>query len=290
MEKVEIAERPSAQPGPVESSAPSPAPAPTQEPHSASFIFALGQVEPRFPSLAVEKEIVQATGRIDTSGQTDRQALQTVLADRGNRYLARQMCWVFKIEGLETYLLAPRDSADFELLIETVRGGPRPTDVDVVIGVQGPIAPPEMCSGLVIPIVIFDQLYSFDRDELIHEIPRPKDSPEEEFRATATELFNRIMQMADNAGATDEHRALNYLAVRYPNIYAKTVEAHGVESALTAVEARLSRLSGTRKIVDVVFTYTHRRTDVADKYFVRVDVTEEFPFLVTKMSPYYERT
>jgi PatG C-terminal len=96
--------------------------------------------------------------------------------------------------------------------------------------------------------------------------------------------------MADNAGATDEHRALNYLAVRYPNIYAKTVEAHGVESALTAVEARLSRLSGTRKIVDVVFTYTHRRTDVADKYFVRVDVTEEFPFLVTKMSPYYERT
>ena len=26
-----------------------------------------------------------------------------------------------------------------------------------------------------------------------------------------------------------------------------------------------------------------------EKFFVRVDVTEEFPFLVTKMSPYYDR-
>ena len=27
----------------------------------------------------------------------------------------------------------------------------------------------------------------------------------------------------------------------------------------------------------------------AHKYFVRLDVTEQFPFLVTKMSPYYNR-
>lgn len=229
------------------------------------------------------------TGRADTAGQTDRQALQTILADRANRYLARQMCWVFTIEGLETYLLAPRDPADFELLIEAVRPRPHPSDVDVVIGVQGPIAPPEACNGLMVPIVVFDQLYSFDRDELIHQIPRPADSPEEEFRATATELFDRLMQVADNAGATDEHRALNYLAVRYPAIYEKAAEAHGAESALTAVEARRSPLSNSRTIVEVIFSYTHRRTDVTEKYFVRVDVTEEFPFLVTKLSTYYDR-
>lgn len=97
------------------------------------------------------------------------------------------------------------------------------------------------------------------------------------------------MQIADNAGATDEHRALNYLAVRYPAIYATTADAYGRNSSLTAVEARPSRLSGVRKIVDVIFSYTNRNTDVTDKYFVRVDVTEEFPFLVTKLSPYYER-
>lgn len=277
------------QPAPGEPIARSSAPAIPESPLPAPFVFALGQVDPRFSSPAVEKEFAQVTGRADTAGQTDRQALQTILADRANRYLARQMCWVFTIEGLETYLLAPRDPADFELLIEAVRPRPHPSDVDVVIGVQGPIAPPEACNGLMVPIVVFDQLYSFDRDELIHQIPRPADSPEEEFRATATELFDRLMQVADNAGATDEHRALNYLAVRYPAIYEKAAEAHGAESALTAVEARRSPLSNSRTIVEVIFSYTHRRTDVTEKYFVRVDVTEEFPFLVTKLSTYYDR-
>jgi hypothetical protein len=254
-----------------------------------SFVYAIGRVEPRFPSLAVEKEFAQATGRAQTAGQTDREALQSVLAERAGRYLARHMRWVFTIEGLETYILVPRDPADLDSLIEAVRPGPGTWDVDVVIGVRGPIASPELCNGLMVPIVAFDQLYSFDRDELIREIPRPKGHAEEKFRATAEELFDRIGQVADNAGATDEHRALNYLAIRYPAIYARAAEAHAAEFALTGVEVRPSRMSGTRTIMDVIFSYTHRRTDVTEKYFVRVDVTEEFPFLVTKLSPFYDR-
>jgi hypothetical protein len=42
-------------------------------------------------------------------------------------------------------------------------------------------------------------------------------------------------------------------------------------------------------VVDVIFAYTNRNTDVVEKFFTRVDVTEEFPFLVTKLSPYYDR-
>jgi hypothetical protein len=97
------------------------------------------------------------------------------------------------------------------------------------------------------------------------------------------------MQMADNAGATDEHRALNYLAVRYPAIYNTTTDYHTRNYSLSAVEVRPSTLSGTRKVVDAVFSYTNRSTDVIEKQFVRVDVTEEFPFLVSKISPYYDR-
>jgi hypothetical protein len=259
---------------------------------SASYVFALGRVEPRFPSLSLEKEFAQATGRAQTAGLTDRQVTQAVLAQRANRYLARHLCWVLAIEGLETYILVPSDPADVELLVEAVRPLPSPLDVDVVIGVRGPIAPPQMCNGLTVPVVAFDQLYSFDRDALVKAIPRPETIPEEQeeqFRSTAGELFERIMQMADNAGATDEHRALNYLVVRYPAIYAQTADAFGRNASLTAVDVRPSRLSGARNIVDVVFSYTNRQTDVTEKYFVRVDVTEEFPFLVTKMSPFYDR-
>jgi hypothetical protein len=48
-------------------------------------------------------------------------------------------------------------------------------------------------------------------------------------------------------------------------------------------------LTGVRNIADVVFSFTNRATDVVEKQFLRLDVTEEFPFLVTKLSPYYDR-
>jgi hypothetical protein len=254
-----------------------------------SYVYALGRVEPRFPSMALEKEFAQATGRAETTGLTDRQAVHAILSERQNRYLARQLCYVLTIEGLETYILHPRDPADFDLLVEAIRPAPRPTDVDTVIGVRGPIAPPEMCNGLMVPIVVLDQIYSFDIDSLIGGIPQPEGMATEQFQPAAEELFMRIMQLADNAGATDEHRALNYLVMRYPAIYHQTTELFGRNFSLTAVEAHLSRLSGVRKIVDVIFSYTNRQTDVTEKYFVRVDVTEEFPFLVTRLSPYYDR-
>ena len=50
-----------------------------------------------------------------------------------------------------------------------------------------------------------------------------------------------------------------------------------------------SPLERHAKVADVIFFYTNRNTDFTEKFFVRVDVTEEFPFLVTKMSPYYDR-
>ena len=78
------------------------------------------------------------------------------------------------------------------------------------------------------------------------------------------------MQVTDNAGATDEHRALNYLAMRYPAIYAKAAEQFGQASSLTGVDVRRSPLSSTRNIVDVVFAYTNRNTDFIEKFFVRV--------------------
>src|SRR5262249_34886877 len=120
-------------------------------------------------------------------------------------------------------------------------------------------------------------------------IPRPEQIPAKQFGAASNELFDRILQIADNAGATDEHRALNYCAVRYPAIYAKVTEEYGNNASLTGVEVRPSALSGVRNVVDVIFSFTNRATDVVDKNFVRVDVTEEFPFLVTKLSPYFDR-
>jgi hypothetical protein len=256
---------------------------------SPSYVYAIGQIEARFPNLATEKEFTQAAGRTDTKGKNDQQMFHAVLSRRENRYLARQMCWVLSIQGLDTYLLAPRDPLDLDLLVEAIRSAPSPNDIDVVVGIRGPIAPPEMCNGLTVPIVVVDQIYSFDRTSLMQAIPKPEKLPGEHFEAAAEELFNRVMQVADNAGAADDHRALNYLAMRYPAIYTKAAEQFAQDFSLTGVEVQSSVLSSTRNIVEVIFSYTNRNSDFIEKFFARVDVTEEFPFMVTKLSPYYIR-
>lgn len=256
------------------------------------YVFAIGRIEARFPSLGVEKEFVQATGRAETNGLTDQQALARVLSQPENRYLARQVCWVMTIEGMETYILIPRDPAGLDLLLASVRDNPRRVDIDVVIGLLGPMAPAEMCNGLLLPIVAFDQIYSFDRDALVSAIPAPRAKlaakEEKQFRTSAGDLFDRLTQITDNAGATDEHRALNYLAVRYPLIYGRATEQYERNYGFDGVETRPSRLSGVRNVVSVIFSFVDRETTAVEKYFVRVDVTEEFPFLVSPLQPFYE--
>ena len=254
-----------------------------------SYIYAIGRIEARFPRLSVEKEFAQVTRSSETAGLTDDEVLYQVLSQRQNRYLARQMCWILTIERQDTYLLQPRDPSDIELFVEALPRKPATVDIDAVIGIRGPIAPPDVCNGLMLPIVFVSQIYSFDVASLIKSIPRPPKVVEKDFSKTANDLFTHIMQMADNAGAMDEHRALNYLALRYPRIYEETTRAFDEDSSLSAIDVRASRLSGNRRIFDVIFSYTTRKTDFTRKSFVRVDVTDEFPFLVSKLMPYFDR-
>lgn len=255
------------------------------------FVYAIGNIEIRFPSLGIEKEFVQASGRADTAGLTDQQVLQSVLTRPQNRYLTRQLCWVMTIEGLDTYLLQPREAADFDLLLEAVRANPGRLDLDVVIGVRGPLAPPSLCNGLTVPIVGVSQIYSFDRDSFVKAVPVPQGVKSSAFVPTVAELFDRFLKVADNAGATDEHRAVNYLATRYPAVYNLAADRLAAGFGLDAIETSPSRLSGTRRMVNVSFVFVHRQTNVSERYSVRVDVTEEFPFLSSTLAPapYVER-
>lgn len=277
-------------PRPVQA-APPPEAAPVQRPPVVrrTPVYAIGRIEPRFPSLGIEKEFAQATGRSATAGLTDREVVHTVLAEPANRYLVRKLCWVFSIEGQDTYLLIPQDPTDLDMLIDAVRPTPTAADIDVVIGALGALAPPEYCNGLVVPMVAFHQIYSFDAESFLSAIPRPEGLSADRFRAASEELFARIQQLADNAGATDEHRALNYLAVRYPAIYAQATEKYAANQTLSLVEVVPSRLSGIRTLVNVIFTFADRATGVTDKAAVKVDVTEEFPFLTSPLAPYFDR-
>jgi hypothetical protein len=259
-----------------------------------SYVYTIGKVIHRFPNKSVELELAQATGRRpveETTGLTHEEVIYRSLTDPNNRYIARQVCYILTIEGLETYILVPSDPFDIDRLAQALRPVPGDLrDIDIIIGRRGPVSPPDMCGGLMIPIVYVDQIYSFDRDELIKTIPKRKNENEEQIKKTSITLFNNVVQIADNAGATDEHRAINYLSVRYDEIYHRTQSLQDENYSFTAIDVRLSRLSGTRKIVDVIFSYENRINRAIQQWFTRVDVTEEFPFLVSPMQQYIDRS
>lgn len=254
---------------------------------SLPFVYVLGQIEARFPNRSIEKEYVQIIERSKSANLDHQQAFHSVLSQPENRYLARKLSWVLTKEGVPIYILLPTGPEDLDILLEAIRPSACPLDRQVVVGRKGPVAPPEMC-GLEVPMVLVDHLYSLEYNDFIKSI-RSESVTDEKFKAIARETFLRMMQLADNIGSTDKHRALNYLSVRYPAIYVKAAEELERNFLLTSVNAIFSRLSDNRKIVSVIQSFTNKETGAVEKYFVRVDLTEEFPFIVTKMAPYYDR-
>ena len=105
------------------------------------------------------------------------------------------------------------------------------------------------------------------------------------FVRAVDQVLDRVARVGDNVGLTDERRALNYLAVRYPAIYGGAAEAMGRGLALTGVETRVSARGGSRSGV-VGGELRLRGGRPAERQAAgkaRVDVTGTFPFLTRKL-------
>lgn len=149
------------------------------------------------------------------------------------------------IRGIDTYIVQPRDTADYGLLVDALGATPRMTDLHVVIGLLSPCAPSDRCNGLMLPVAAFDQIYAFDTETLVTGLPKPDRVDEEPFRTAAADLFERVVQLADNTGSTDTHRALNYLAVRRRLTMAdEKTERTGTEHSRTHPRTLRVRLPG----------------------------------------------
>lgn len=61
---------------------------------------------------------------------------------------------------------------------------------------------------------------------------------------------------------------MNYLAIRYDAIYAKTAYIHSANASLAAVDARESRLATSRSVLDVILSSVDRKLHVVEKWFV----------------------
>jgi hypothetical protein len=98
------------------------------------------------------------------------------------------------------------------------------------------VAPSIVRSALVITVApILTVVFSVLAVAELMSIPPPEKIFAKEYGPAAEELFDRIIQMVDNAGATDADRAVNYCGLRHPAIYAKAAESFAANSSLAGL-------------------------------------------------------
>lgn len=267
----------------------------------SGFVYAIGTVEASYPNVAIEHEMQIMADHFGVKSKPDINASTKPTEDRiwqyevlsrnrrQTRYLARQLRWRLMIEDLPAFVLAPRDSNDLDDFIDRLnrpkyiqigeKRGKKETkakrnydvppygltqDLDVVVGVKGP----QTVEGTE---VFVDQIFTLPPQQL------------------APAGMGFYGQLADNYGLSDGDRAYNFLLARYAIAPGNLEEIHK-DFGLSAVPVISSRLSGgSGRVVRVIFTFRGTKIPIEKKFFVRVDVTHEFPTIVSPWQEYLER-
>ena len=264
----------------------------------SGFVYAIGTIEAEYPNAAIEREMQIMAEHLGVAFGSDLDASTRPTEDphwqhavlskdrKLTRFIARQLRWRLTVEDFPIFVLDPADPAYFDDLIDALvrpksakterRAGKRAgaavpkasliespvgqvEDLDVVVGIAGP----RTSDGMT---VLADHIFQLERKQLA---------------PGGLEYFS---QLADNHGLTDEDRAYNFLAARYTPPLS---EVDGFEfSGMRVSPSRLGADAG--RIVRAIYTF--RNDAAAEKeYFVRVDVTNEFPMIAGPWQRYVER-
>jgi hypothetical protein len=261
------------------------------------FVYAIGRLSPQFQSLDVEKEFAQLAADVEAREVSEHHRLKTVLEQDDNLYLAHHICWVFTTQGIDSFAIVPRDNNDARQLVDAFVPASEENVINVAVGRPAATMPLWDWSSSGLRLVSADQLLTFTLDEFLDALDSADGEGDSEGdseggsdpdrRAAMRELFFRLTRRADNQGLADAHRAFNYAALRYPALYRATLQALDDGKALMGVEAR-PVVSSDRRLVSVRLTFRDRRTQIVERYSCSIDVTGEFCFLATPLSPTYD--
>jgi hypothetical protein len=243
------------------------------------FAYAIGTIEPRFATLGLERELEQVTGHSTGGTSLDREILHEALSRPENAYVARRMCWVLVNGGVDACSLNPAA----EHLEEYVAASS--PDAGRICAVVGDVSG-EPCLSSV-PAVEVAQLLSFTLEEFVAGVPPADGVDPERLAAAIGDVFRRIAGRDGNLGLTPEHRALNFIALRYPAVYHTVADGYAHAASLASIDTRHSHQQG-RTIVDVRVTMRGRQNDFFRRYRVRVDTSDVFPFLVSPLEEIFD--
>lgn len=253
------------------------------------FVYSIGKIDIRFSTIALEKEFQQRERHtvLKTGKNAVNKGEKIYEILKQNLHIAKNITYIFSVGGIPAFVVIPTGTEVLNLLIESLKEIDQPEKFDLIIGKRAGIAPATLSGGLLLPMVLCDQVYSFRLGEYVKDLIQVGDPlfkngklKSDGFEETAKELFLRITSSTENIGGEDAHRALNYLLVQHPGIFFTWAERHNTNNILDSIETRVHVGANARKIVTVIFTFIDRATAVPERVFTRVDVTEEWPFVI----------
>ncbi|KAF7781777.1 hypothetical protein PRUB_b1105 [Pseudoalteromonas rubra] len=257
--------------------------------NSYDYIYALGQVDIVFPNEGIKRQFLSAAMELGV----DEKAYYAVFTnlsqpiDSPSRnkylYLAEQVDWVLSVKQVHSYVLNPAAPAELQALIEALQP-PKNTLEPVYTCVIGHITSSH--SALDLPEVVCQQVYHHTLSELHHTIQKISRA-----ETNAIQDVIRELEVEPNPGRNDFDRAKNFIAFRYPDIYAQTHKMHAGSNSLPSASlvsitfSRFDALSDHR-IVDITLTYKENTSTKHHYYFCRVDVSGLYPFINTEIQSF----
>lgn len=250
-------------------------------------LYAIGQLDVRFPTIGVEREFQQRERALasDDGVSEDNHGARIAHVLRLNPHLWSRVCFIFSVGNTPAYIVSPSSQHTLQALLDAASAKSEPEAFAVLIGRHAGTSAPGQCGGLMAPLAICDQLYASTVPTWVSALEaRVKGVLESDanaakrFGTVARELFLRVVQSTENIGALDSHRALNYVLVQHPGFALGLVQRP--QCILDRIETRAVQGTDLRRVVAVILTLVDRTTGVAERLFCRVDVTEQWPFVV----------
>ncbi|MCF6459119.1 hypothetical protein [Pseudoalteromonas sp. MMG024] len=254
--------------------------------NSTSLIYALGLVHVVFPNKGLEKQFLAAARALGVNEKN----YYAVFTNNNSTsepdkylYLAEQVDWVLSIESERVYVLTPASKSELTALINTLKP-PADTLEQVYTCVIGNAYWQDNSLGL--EAVLCQQVYSHTMSEL-HDTIKNISTAE----TNAIQDVIKSLELAPNKGRSNDDRAKNFIAFRYPDIYAhthsmQTGSASGKSASLIKIGFTQFDASSEHSIVDITFTYQENSSEKKHSYFCRVDVSGLYPFINTAIQPF----
>jgi hypothetical protein len=272
------------------------------------FVFVIGYIKAYFSSLSTQKELYQSAQLPDSQpsdvpmindeislaqlnqSPTLESSLYAMLSQPQNLYLAADLRWTLNNnDDNELYTLIPTSNDRLKQFVSAL--APVTTDVQ---------APSNMsqCPVILVGQKTDDNIIAVSN--IIPAIPQLNSQTKalvNNHNKHLNQLILNILSLNDNCGDNDNDRGLNYALYNNPLIYAKSYDLAYVTGGkgpnpngyqLVDVKVK-TQLSGRRLKTLVIFDYQGIDTMAIQSWYCSVDVSGEYPFMLSTWQRYLPR-